>query len=148
MRNRVRGLRLGTKLAALISLLIGGIALFVYLFFPARLERQAMRSVAGKAEAIGRMTAFGVAPALLFGDRAGVHEALAGAVHTTDLVYVIVIDGEGRKIASVTGVGHADRVYPRDLPDPERRPARRHAAPRALARGAAQRAGARAARRR
>ena len=27
-----------------------------YLFFPARLERQAMRSVADKADAIGRMT--------------------------------------------------------------------------------------------
>ncbi len=110
--SRGAGLRLGTKLALLMTALIGGIALFFYLYVPSRLERQALHAIGGKAETIGELTAFAVAPALLFGDTAGVDEALAGAVQSSDLVYMIVLDVHGRRISSVVRGGGVGRIYP------------------------------------
>ena len=92
------------KLATVITLVIGAIAALIYLIFPTRLERQALRALAHKAESIGEMTAFSVSSALLFSDQAGVSAALQGAQRNMDLAYVVVVDDTGKL---VDAIGHA-----------------------------------------
>jgi diguanylate cyclase (GGDEF)-like protein/PAS domain S-box-containing protein len=92
------------KLATAITLVIGAIAALIYLIFPTRLERQALRALADKAESIGAMTAFSVSSALLFSDKAGVSAALHGAQRNLDLAYVVVVDDTGQLVGAI---GHA-----------------------------------------
>jgi two-component system, sensor histidine kinase and response regulator len=89
------GMRVRTRLMGLVSLLLVGIAGFIYWFFPAQLQRQALRTLAGRAHTIGVMTAFSVSPALLFGDHIGISEAVKGALQNPDLRYVLVLDERG-----------------------------------------------------
>ena len=56
-------MRFQTRLAMLVSLLASGIAAFIFLYFPARLEHQALDAVGAKARSIGAMTAFSISPA-------------------------------------------------------------------------------------
>ena len=85
--------KISTKLVSVITLLIGAISLFIFCYFPARLESQAIRAIAAKAHSITEMTAFSVSPALYFEDRKDVEEALKGARQNQDLVYIVVVDG-------------------------------------------------------
>jgi hypothetical protein len=73
------------KLAAAITLVIGAIAVLIYLVFPARLERQALGAAAAKLASISEMTAFSVSAALDFRDDMGVTEASQGALRNADL---------------------------------------------------------------
>jgi two-component system sensor histidine kinase/response regulator len=98
-------MRVRTRLMGLVSVLLVGIAAFVYWFFPAQLERQALHTLAGKAHTVGAMTAFSVSPALLFGDRTGVTDALKGALQNPDLRYVLVLDDHGATVDLVNRSG-------------------------------------------
>ena len=80
------------------SALVAAIAVFVFIFFPARLERQTMRATTAKADVIRQMTAYSVATGLLFGDRAAVSEVLVGAA-VQDVEFLIVWDSTGRLVA-------------------------------------------------
>ncbi len=91
---------LRAKLAALFALVIGAISLFVFLFFPAALKRQAESALAGKAQSIGALTAFSVAPALVFDDDETIREVLRGALQSGDVLYVEVTDPSGRVLAA------------------------------------------------
>jgi signal transduction histidine kinase len=88
------------KLATLIVFLIGGISLFIYIYFPAKLEEQAIRAIAAKAESITRMTAFSVSAALFFEDSESMEGALEGAKQNQDLVYLVIRDEAGRVTAA------------------------------------------------
>jgi PAS domain S-box-containing protein len=77
---------------------VAAIAVFVFVFFPARLERQTLRATAAKADAIRQMTAYSVASGLLFGDRAAVSEVLVGAA-VEDVSFLIVWDDTGQLVA-------------------------------------------------
>jgi signal transduction histidine kinase/CheY-like chemotaxis protein len=100
-RGRISGLRLQTKLVSVFALLLGVIAAFIFVFFPARLEQQAIRAIGDKATSVASMTAFSVSSALVFGDRAGIDEALEGAFENHDVVYVVVADSLGREVRTV-----------------------------------------------
>ncbi len=91
---------LGTKLAALITLLIALISLFIYLLFPAQLRRQAVQSIDAKARSVAQMTAFSISSAVFFEDSVAAREALQGAQQNRDLVYVVVLDRSGRVFAA------------------------------------------------
>ena len=101
LRARVTGLRLQTKLVSVFALLLGMISAFIFVFFPARLEHQAIRALGDKATSVASMTAFSVSSALVFGDRAGIDEALEGAFENPDVVYVVVADSLGRGVRTV-----------------------------------------------
>ncbi len=88
------------KLASLIIFLIGGISLFIFIYFPARLEEQAIRAIAAKAQSITRMTAFSVSAALFFEDLESIEGALEGAKQNQDLVYVVIRAESGRVTAA------------------------------------------------
>ncbi len=89
-----------TKLAALTSLLIALIAIFIYWFFPSRLESQAMAAIADKANSIAMMMAYNISPALVFNDRPIVCEVVLSAKQNPDLEYVIVLDDSGNVVAT------------------------------------------------
>ncbi|MDP1890364.1 MAG: ATP-binding protein [Gemmatimonadaceae bacterium] len=86
------------KLVLAFSTLVAAIAIFVFVFFPERLERQTLRATAAKADAISQMTAYSVATGLLFGDRAAVSEVLVGAA-VEDVAFLIVWDDTGQLVA-------------------------------------------------
>lgn len=80
------------KLLISFSLLITSIAVFVYAFFPARLEKQAMHAVTGKALSISRITAYSASAGLLFGDSVSVGDVLASAAQVPDIEAMVVRD--------------------------------------------------------
>ncbi|HWB40156.1 MAG TPA: response regulator [Gemmatimonadales bacterium] len=94
-------MKLQTRLSLLVSLLAGGIAAFIFLYFPARLEHQAVEAVGAKARSIGAMTAFSISPALIFGDGEAIQEGFHGALRNRDLAYLVVVDRTGRVLDAV-----------------------------------------------
>ena len=96
---RAQSLRL--QLAVPTSVVVGAIALFIYMAVPARLEWQAERAAIGKAEAIAAMAALSATPGLVFDDSVAVREAFQGAVQNDDLRYIAGTDSSGRLVAAV-----------------------------------------------
>ncbi len=94
----LRGIR--EKLVVSFSVLIATIATFVFVFFPARLEDQAMRALRVKAEAIRDMAAYSVSAGMVFGDLVAVNEVLAGAARGEGVRVLVVRDTAGAVIAS------------------------------------------------
>ena len=94
-------MRLQTRLAILVSLLAGGIAAFIFLYFPSRLEHQALEAVGAKARSIGAMTAFSISPGLVFDDGQAIEEGLQGALRNRDLAYLVVVDQTGRVLDAI-----------------------------------------------
>ncbi|MEP6494430.1 MAG: ATP-binding protein [bacterium] len=94
----LRGIR--QKLLFSCSLLLASIALFVVIFFPARLQRQAMRASVAKAEVIRDMAAYSLTAGLIFGDTAAVHEVLSGAANNRGVQSLVVRDSLGRVFAT------------------------------------------------
>ena len=88
----IENLKLRTKLVSLFTILVGSIALFIYLYFPNQLEQSEIAAVAAKGESIAEMTAFSISPALFFEDVENIEEALNGAKQNPDLKYLIVTD--------------------------------------------------------
>lgn len=93
----IKGIR--DKLIVGFSALVGVIAIFVFIFFPARFEHQALRATVAKTEAIREMTAYSLAAGLLFNDRAAVSEVLNGAA-VEDVSFLIVWDESGRLVTA------------------------------------------------
>lgn len=88
-----------TKLAVVTSLPIGAIAIFIFLFLPARLERQAFDALVAKGQSIAVMTAFNIAPALFLEDQQTMEKGLEVARQNPDLAYVAVFDASNQLIA-------------------------------------------------
>ena len=89
-----------TKLAVLITLLIAGISLFIFVYFPFRLENQAVKGIVHEAESITEMTAFHVGPGLFFEDLEAIEEAFKGAQKNRDLIYMVVMNNSGQVFAA------------------------------------------------
>jgi len=87
-----------TKLGVLVSLLIGGISIFIFFYFPSRLGEQALQSIEAKAQTILMMTAFSVSPALDFEDLKNIEEVLESAKQNKDLVYFLVFNESGKLV--------------------------------------------------
>jgi two-component system cell cycle sensor histidine kinase/response regulator CckA len=92
-----RGIR--QKLLVSLSLLVLSIALFVFVFFRARLEDQAMSATVANAVAARDMTAYSLAAGLVFADTDAVKEVLAGAARGRDVAFLDVRDASGRQFA-------------------------------------------------
>jgi two-component system sensor histidine kinase/response regulator len=101
MIGHPRRLPIRAQLTLLTGLLIAVIAGFMFVYFPARLEQQAMSSTRDRTESMAKVAAFSVAPGLYFVDTAAVTEALQ-ALRTNPLLrYATVYDTAGHEIAGV-----------------------------------------------
>jgi len=91
---------ISVRFATIITILIAAISVFIYFYFPYKLEMQARKAIAEKATSISEMTAFSISPCLLFRDKEAAGEAIQGTLQNEDLAYVVVIDGGGDVFAS------------------------------------------------
>ena len=89
------------KLVAAITLLALIPAVGLVWLTPERVNRQAIRALRSKGRTIAEVTAYGVRPALILDDRAGMGEALGAALTNADLAFVIVTDATGAQRARV-----------------------------------------------
>ena len=88
------------------SLMLASIAMFVVVFFPHRLERQAMRATVAKAEAIRDMAAYSATAGLLFSDTAAMHEVLVGVARNPEIQALVLRDANGRTVAAYPNHHH------------------------------------------
>jgi PAS domain S-box-containing protein len=89
-----------TKLTVVTSLIISLISLFIYWFFPARLEEQALAALGEKASTIATMMAYNIGPAIQANDRPVVCDIVLSAKQNRDLDYAMVLNEKGETIAS------------------------------------------------
>ncbi len=93
-------LRIRSKLALVVTLLLAVVSIAIFLYFPAKMRQQAVDGVAQKAIAICEMEALSIGPALADQDRVAVAERLGGLRHNPDLVYFVLLDQQGGVFAS------------------------------------------------
>lgn len=87
------------KLLFAIGISFGLISVFVFIYFPQRLKKEAYAMTLNKAQSIARMASFGVSPALFY-DRKGIEEIILASRQNNDLVYMVIQDRTGRAMAS------------------------------------------------
>ena len=98
-----------TKIAAIISILIALISLFMFVYFPTRLEKQAIKAISDKAKSIAEIAAFNVAPALFFEDVSNVDASVKSVKQNKDLTYIIIKNNSG-EIFSSFNKGEAEKL--------------------------------------
>lgn len=108
-------LSIRTKLTLVMTLLLAIISVAVYVYFPARLEQQALNSVVQKAAALTEMTSYSIARGLTSRDPSQVAEVLAAMRRNPDLVYIVVLDTAGVPYASFNELAATD-VHFRSIP--------------------------------
>jgi two-component system cell cycle sensor histidine kinase/response regulator CckA len=96
----MKSLSIRARLVVLIALLIGVITAFISVYFPSKLEQQAVQAMTDKGTSIAEMTAFTIHNALLQGNRTEIEETLLGIRQNPDLVYLVVTNDSGRAISS------------------------------------------------
>ncbi len=95
------------ELAILTGSLIAGISLFIFLFFPNRLEQQAIDAIAAKASTVAEMSTYALAPALDFSNLDEVAEALRPALEQDDVAFAFVTELDGTRLFSFVRQGTA-----------------------------------------
>jgi PAS domain S-box-containing protein len=98
--SKAWNLTLRTKLTILFTFLIGLISVCIFIYVPAKFERQAIKANIGKAQSIAKMTAFSISPALFFEDVETIDNVLTSARQNKDLVYLVVTNDSGRVITA------------------------------------------------
>jgi methyl-accepting chemotaxis protein len=100
-------LSLRTKLVALISLLIAGVAIFLIFFFPKRMEEVSKRWLERRGEGMATVLANASAPGLEFDDAANVQQLLNGLGGTAEILYATVRRPNGSVLAAL----HPERAH-------------------------------------
>ena len=93
-------LDVGTKLALVMTLILAVVSIWIFLYFPDKLQRQTVDALGQRATGIADMTAFSIAPALHFQDTVAAAAALAPLRRNRDLIFFIVRDANGATFAS------------------------------------------------
>ncbi len=90
------GISIRTKFIIIISLLVCIISMFILFYFPLKLEKQAIESIADKAHSIAAMAADSISPILVFTDKQEMNTIIRNVRNNKDLVYLIVLDNKGK----------------------------------------------------
>jgi methyl-accepting chemotaxis protein len=101
-------LSLRGKLIALITLLVSGVALFLIVFFPARMDAFSRRWLERRGEGMATVLANAAAPGLEFDDANNVQQLLNGLGGTSEIVYATVRRANGATLAA---------LHPESAPD-------------------------------
>jgi PAS domain S-box-containing protein len=86
-----------------VTLVLGGVAVAISLYFPARARAWSLAALDRETSTVGRLAAHSVTPALLFGDPKDAEQVLEGVRATTGVTYLEVVDLEGKRFASAGG---------------------------------------------
>lgn len=106
--------KISTKLATLITLIIGAISIFIHLYFPTQMQNQAIHDLILRAQSIGAMIAFSVVLALERDTSeevkiADIEAAFRVARENKDIVFIVLKDSSDKVIAAFNG-DRADQV--------------------------------------
>jgi signal transduction histidine kinase len=99
----LRDAPLAVRMAGLFALLIAAIAVFMIVFFPARMEGQARRSANQRAIAIAKVMATAAGPAIEFDDDVNGLRLLGWLVATPEAVYGVLRRSDGTVLAAWHG---------------------------------------------
>ncbi|MBN1290387.1 MAG: response regulator [Candidatus Latescibacteria bacterium] len=77
------------------TLLVAGISLFIYFYFPGKMKEQAYELIIDEAHSITEIAAFSISPALLFEDNDTAEEMLAGVKNNNDILYIVIVNQNG-----------------------------------------------------
>ncbi|HEX9160563.1 MAG TPA: EAL domain-containing protein [Thermoanaerobaculia bacterium] len=100
-----------TKLALVMTAILALISVAIFVYLPARLERQANMALTQKAAALGEMSAVTLAPALDEHDQSEVAAALTAVRRNPDLVFLVVEDDKGQRFTSFSDLIADDSDY-------------------------------------
>jgi two-component system, cell cycle sensor histidine kinase and response regulator CckA len=103
IRRLLRDLRVGTKLALIVGLLIAGVSIFILVYFPAHQEQESLRGIAELGQSVADMTSFSIVPALLFGDKQTMEESFSAARQNKNLAFMVLVNARGESIHSYEG---------------------------------------------
>ena len=105
MFQRFHDLPIKWKLVLTISTLVGTIAIFVSLYFPAQQERIAVSGLEGKAINVAKMMAYISSTAVEFADVASIERLFSAVENDPDFIYAQVLLTDGSTLASHTPKG-------------------------------------------
>lgn len=88
-----------TRFFLAFSALVASIAIFIYLYFPARLQEQALSGIKGQAASFSDFMAFSLSPAIFFDDEVSGEEVMEAAKLNPDVAFVQVIGKKGENFA-------------------------------------------------
>ena len=100
MFQRFEDLPIKWKLVISISLLVGTIATFVSLYFPAQQERIAVRGLESKAVNLAQTMAYISSAAVEFADVASIQKLFSAVENDADFIYAKVLLTDGSTLAS------------------------------------------------
>lgn len=103
--NLIKSGSIRLKLAIVITLLIGLISGFIFLYFPDRLEQKQLETIEAKAKSISDMAAFSISSALQYSDTQSIKEAFDATKQNRSLVYIAVTDDSNRVVESFKDYG-------------------------------------------
>jgi PAS domain S-box-containing protein len=109
--NKRWNLGITSQLATLTIPLIGAISVFILMYFPAQLERQALKAIVGKAHHIAAIAAHNLGPSVHFEDARALEGELETLRHAEDIVYVVVMNDAGKICASYNRNKAQEAVY-------------------------------------
>ncbi len=90
-----------TKLIVSFSLLVSGIVGFMYIFFPYKLEQQALLLLESRAKGIAEIAAAAIQPELIKKDQHYVETIYNSLQKNADLMYVVIHDANDKIVSSL-----------------------------------------------
>lgn len=78
------------KFIILYSLVLFAVLLFIIIYFPSQLEKQAIYNAQQNLNTISELTAYSIKPALDFGDKDALDNFLLGVIRNKDIIFLIV----------------------------------------------------------
>jgi signal transduction histidine kinase/HAMP domain-containing protein/ActR/RegA family two-component response regulator len=98
--KKMRFMTIRSKLASIITMIIAAISIFIFVYFPANLKKHAISALSDKANSIISITAYSIAPGLVFDDKDAIREVINSAITNKDLVFIVVKNDSGRIVDS------------------------------------------------
>jgi two-component system cell cycle sensor histidine kinase/response regulator CckA len=107
--KRKGGTTIRTRLALMTAVLIAGISVFIYLYFPSSLEERARHALAAKGRTMSEMLCYTIGSALEIQDFVTIDGALDAPLQDKDLVFIVVRNDSGH-VVSAAREGIADHL--------------------------------------
>src|SRR6202022_2135507 len=93
-------LSIRSRLALLMTIVLAVFAVAVFIYFPARLRKQAIRAMSQKAVATSGLTAMMLGQPVRNNDRAAVTEVFESLRRDPDLLYFLILKPDGKAFAT------------------------------------------------